>query len=111
MKIEQTTMSLFTGNQLRDFSVTSALEHAEEESPGWTEQALSYLSRYPEAEFMTEQVRGWAHSQGLPLPPNPRAWGGVITKARKLGKIRFVEYRNVSNPKAHSTPAAVWRRT
>ncbi len=106
---EQTTMG-FTGDQLRDRSIASAIEHTEQEQPNWTEKALDYLVKYPTAEFQAEEVREWAHSQGLPLPPHPRAWGGVIVKARKQGKIEFAGYRNVSNPKAHSTPAAVWRK-
>lgn len=109
MKSEQISIN-FTGNQLKEIGIATAVDHAEQDCPGWNARALEFLLQYPGEEFQAEDVRAWAHSQGLPRPPHARAWGGVIVKARKQGKIQFVGYQNVKNPRAHSTPASVWKK-
>lgn len=95
----------------RDQGIDRALENAELHHPAWSDLALDYLKRYPGKQFMAEEVRVWAHKNGLAEPPHARAWGGVIVKAKKLGLIEHCGYGNVSNPKAHRTPASVWRMT
>ena len=99
-----------TGDMLRDDGIRRAAEHADLCIPSWTDRALRFVRDYPESVFRTEQVRAWAHDAGLPLPPSARAWGSVIVMAKKLGLIKFLRHENVSNPKAHSTPASVWQK-
>ena len=98
------------GKTLRDRGIEKAVTNAESKHPNWKKKALEYLLSYPENRFMTEQVREWAHDHGLPKPPHARAWGAVIVAAKKLGYIEFIRYESVVNPKAHMTPASVWRR-
>jgi hypothetical protein len=102
-----------TGIQLRDAGMQLALFNAEDKVPGWAASAMAFLEqfikRYPQLKFQTEDVRRWAYLNGLKNPPNERAWGSVISSAKKDGLIQFVGYENVSNPRAHSTPASVWR--
>jgi hypothetical protein len=88
----------------------TAAGHAERIEPSWSKRALSFIMEYSEQTFMVEEVREWAYRCGLPRPPNERAWGGVVSKARKEGLIRHVGFRSVTNPKAHRTPASVWRK-
>jgi hypothetical protein len=56
---------------------------------------------------MTEDVREASKHQ-LSEPPSARAWGGIIVKAVKCGLIYRKGFRNVSNVKAHRTPASLW---
>lgn len=104
---EQLPMPL-SGTALRDIGIAQAVDHAEAETPGWVEMAIEYLKKYPKKELMAEELRKWAHQQGLPSPPHARAWGSVIIVARKRGLISHAGYRNTENPKSHATPASVW---
>lgn len=108
---EEPHVSPPTGDELRDDGIRRAAEHADQCLPNWTDQALQFVRDYPEKVFRTEQVRVWAHESGLQVPPHARAWGSVIVAAKKQGLIRFLRHENVSNPKAHSTPASVWEKT
>lgn len=102
-----------SGNELRDRGIQLSLFNAENNCPDWKEMAIAvlknYIRNFPGKNFQTEDVRSWAYAQGLPVPPNHRAWGSVIVKAKREKIILFVGYENVSNPRAHSTPAAVWK--
>jgi hypothetical protein len=88
-----------------------ALDFAESRITDWGRMAYDHLLHYAMThdEFMVEELRQHAHASGLPEPPSARAWGAVTSKAFKLGNIVRVGYRAVSNPKAHCTPAAVWK--
>ena len=102
------------GDKLRDEGMQLSLFNAELKVPLWGARALSFLIEYltinPYKAFQTEDVRTWAYASGLPTPLNCRAWGSVISNAKKNGLIEFVGHENVDNPLAHSTPAAVWRK-
>ena len=101
----------FTSPQVRrDVGIQAALDNADFDSKGWSEKALEFVKSYPGTQFQTEDVRQYATRGGLPLPPNARAWGGVIVRAARLKLIRRVGYRPVSNANAHCTPAAVWEK-
>lgn len=101
------------GSALRDRGIQQAEDHAEATIPGWKQEAMKYLSdfltRQGSVPFMTEYLRTWCHAQGLPHPPSLRAWGGIITRAKRQRLIEFVRYEAVSNPRAHKTPASVWK--
>ena len=94
----------------RDAGIAHAVGAAEIKNPNWSRIAMGYISKFPLSEFMTEELRVWAHAEGLERPPNSRAWGGVIHRAVSKKIIRRVGFRNVRNPKAHSTVASVWRK-
>jgi hypothetical protein len=94
----------------RNAGIQAAIDHADYEKPHWKERALNFLKKYPHNEFMAEDLRAWAYLNGLPEPPHERAWGGVITAARKMGLIRHCGYSSVKNPNAHRTPASVWSK-
>ena len=94
----------------RNAGIAQSLDNADRKTPSWKQRALEYVRRYPRNEFMTENVRHYAYSRGLPHPPSERAWGGVMVAACKEGLIERVGFASVSNPNAHRTPATVWRR-
>ena len=105
------------GKVLRDIGMQQAVDHAERVEPGWKESAyrylenfLTYAGRYGIKSFMAEDIRAWAHQNGLNRPPHNRAWGSVIMKAAKRGLIVKIGIGQVKNPAAHSANAAIWRR-
>ncbi|NDB65562.1 MAG: hypothetical protein EB168_07840 [Euryarchaeota archaeon] len=98
------------GAALRDAGMQAAASNAEANSSGWQERAIQCVRDFPQDEFLTEDVRQWAHNNGLEEPPHARAWGAVMANARRLGIIYSVGYRKVRNPKAHRTPATLWSR-
>lgn len=101
----------FTGEELRDRGIKQAEDSA---GPLWKNEALHLFKRFlresPLNEFLTEDVRAFAYSNGLPHPKSERAWGAVIIAMNRLELVEFVRHGNVKNPKAHATPASVWRR-
>jgi len=91
--------------------MTQAVEHADQEEPGWSERAYQMLVGYAahHKEFMTENVRVWATDNGLPKPPTDRAWGAVTLRAARADLIVCVGYRKTSVPPAHAAPRSLWQ--
>jgi len=99
-----------SGEVLRDRGMKKAADNAEMKVPGWAAMALESVRKYPYKTFRAEEVRVWAYSEGLPRPPHGRAWGGVMATANRLGIVQRGGFQNVSNPKAHRTPATLWEK-
>jgi hypothetical protein len=98
-----------TGSLLMKLGIKKAVEHANVEVNGWSDQAYNFLLHYIKnhKEFMVEDLR--EASQGtVPVPPSTRAWGGIVVKASKAGVIKRKGFKNVKNVKAHCTPATLW---
>jgi len=110
-KLNHNTMQLqLFGSELRDEGIKQAIEHANSKTEGWAEKAYNFLLLFIKCnpEFLTEDVRRC--STGIvPEPPSRRAWGGIVVRAAKNGIIESIGYRPVRNPKAHRTPATLWR--
>ena len=104
--------------QNKETGMMLATEHAKDHEPDWDIRAMEELKSFirggpgEREPFMAEDIREWAMGSipPFPEPPGERAWGSIIRKASKEGLIVFVGYAKTTNPKAHLTPAAVWRR-
>jgi hypothetical protein len=98
-----------TGTVLMKLGIKKAVDHANVEVKGWSDQAYNYLLEYSKKhkEFMVEDLRE-ASIGTVPKPPNTRAWGGVIVRASKAGVVKRKGFQNVKNAKAHCTPATLW---
>ena len=96
--------------KLRDAGIVQSASNADSKVERWTDRAYAMLDAYPTRTFMTEELREWAELAGLPKPPSNRAWGAVIIRAKKEGRIRAIGFRNTSNPKSHATPATLWEK-
>lgn len=59
--------------------------------------------------FRTEHFRVFAERHGLPTPKSLRAYGPVVQRALKAGRIERVGFDHVINPNAHQAVASVWR--
>ena len=114
--MNQIPMYSETGEVLRDLGMQKAIDSAEDQTPNWQELAYAQLEKYVKSyaknyclkSFMAEDIRAWAHDQGLPRPPSSRAWGGIIHKARSRGLIKRIGTATVKNPTAHCANAALW---
>lgn len=104
-------LDIFKSAKNRDKGIKKAIDSAEELNEGWSEMAFNFLRNYIKNNpaFMVENVRKASEGK-VPNPPSERAWGGIIVRAKKHGLIRRIGYQQVSNPKAHCTPASVWGR-
>jgi hypothetical protein len=100
------------GTELMEQGIKQAVDNANNVNEGWSDVAYNFLLEFIDYywfdTFMTEEVRAHAHGV-VPVPPSKRAWGGIIRKAVKEGLIKRDSYKSVKNPKAHSTPATLWR--
>ena len=98
------------GSQLRDKGIKQAVNHANDKHDKWSDKAYNFLVSYIKSqhEFMTEDLRE-ASEKEIPKPPSNRAWGGIVVRAARAGLINKVGFSNVKNPKAHHTPASIWR--
>lgn len=102
---------LFTGKQRRDAGIKKAEDHAGGAWNIMADAAFDWFISKRQTDFMTEDFRLIAnHLFGLPNPPSLRAFGGVILRAARAGKIVRVGYGQVKNPKANSANASVWRK-
>jgi hypothetical protein len=100
-----------TTRQLAGEGMRQAVEHADAVELKWSERAYAFLERYAAAnrEFLTEDVRTWAHRNGLPLAPDNRAWGAVINRASRERLIVRDRYETIRIPPSHARPMPVWR--
>lgn len=76
----------------------------------WSREAYEFLLNYIKSkdEFMTEEVR--FSSKGIiDDPSDDRAWGGVITLAKKSGLIEKKGYKQKKGEKCHRAIATVWK--
>lgn len=102
-------MTRILGEILRDKGIAVAVDHADAVVDNWSRLAYAFLERYCRShrEFMIEDVRK-ASIGIVPEPPSFRAWGSVATKAARNNLVSRSGYRNVTNSRAHRTPATVW---
>ncbi len=76
----------------------------------WKEKAMKYLLEFATygKEFITEDFRLWLNGK-LEQPKEPRAYGGLMTRAKKSGIIEATgKYRTMKSEQSHSCPKMVW---
>lgn len=98
------------GSAGRDKGMAQALAHAEDVVASWGEMAYGYLQSYPQARFITAELREWATEHGLPLPTTAWAWGSVITRAVRAGLIEQDGFDQHGDATSHKKVVPVWRR-
>lgn len=96
--------------QLADAGMQTAVEHADAVDAGWSDRALEHVRAFAtfRERFLGEDVRTWAHEQGLPKPPKACAWGAVMVRAARDGLIARGGYGTTRIPPQHAKPAVLW---
>lgn len=110
--VEEDLFNRAEGMRLAQEGAQRALDHANQASKGWGERALGFVDAYAlnhEGTFMAEDVRHEAYAQGFEKPAEERAWGGIMLKAAKSGKIIRVGFGRSRAKNVHANPATVWR--
>lgn len=103
------TTQYLKGIIARDNGIQQAEDSANNANKGWSDLAYGFLLGYLKThnEFMIEEIRN--ASVGLvPEPPSNRAWGAIAVRAARNGIITRKGFKNVTNVKAHRTPATLW---
>lgn len=91
----------------RDAGMASALDHAEDESPGWADRAFDLLVQYATEQahpFTIEAFRWWAEAGGFEHPPESRAYGPITQKAIRRGVIARIGYAPAASSNGSPKP-------
>jgi hypothetical protein len=97
----------------RDTGIAKAADHANRERPEWTVKATEFFIHFVQqavGPFMTEDVRRAAELNGLPLPPDRRAWGAVTSEVAKRKVIKRIGYGPQTTTGCHMAPKSIWRK-
>lgn len=91
-----------------------AADHAERVEPGWKDAALDALVRFAvqakDVPFMVEDVREYAEEKcDLPPPPLQCAWGAVVLRAKREGRVVRAGVGMTRRGPAHAKLGALWR--
>ena len=113
MQLELLTPDMSAERAMRDRGMNMAADCAERSLSGWNEAAMAFFIDFVAmnaGSFMTEEVRKLAEREGLPKPPDSRAWGSVVTRAVKLRLIKRIGYGPQSAAGCHMAPKSIWKR-
>lgn len=110
--MKQQELNFNEAARLRDIGIEQAVNHADAVVENWSEMAMSFLRGFLDTagEFMTEEVR-FAATGFVPNPPDERAWGSVIVRARKLGLIVKTGVKCKSDKCCHRGFGSVWKKS
>ena len=96
----------------RDKGIQRGLTHAEQERLGWKLLALQALGRFlgerGDIPFLAEVFRIYARKNHVPDPPDARAWGAVMTAAKKEGMVESCGYAPALT--SNLSPKVLWKR-
>lgn len=103
-----------TGRELAEDGAKRAADHADRLAAGWSDMAfahaLSFMATLPDGQsFTAEQVREYAAKEGFWPAPDQRAWGAVILRLKREGRILAVGYALAKSRKSHSAPSTLWK--
>lgn len=101
--------------ELRDEGIQRAVDHADDLAPAcapkWSDTAYAFLLDYAAThnEFTTEDVRQAAEAAGkVTIPPDKRAWGGVVQRASRARVIERAGFTVAKDPKVHCNNISLW---
>lgn len=100
------------GRTGRDTGMARSSAHADDCHADWSSMAyfaLRNFARKFDGNFTAEHARAWMHSQGLPMPPDGRAFGSVFQRVAREGIIRKLGYRQAEGRACHMHPVTLWK--
>lgn len=100
------------GEQLAIAGAATAAAHAGDD---WVSSAIAHYKAFlssPTARilgrFQTAHVRIYAEENGLPPPPDARAWGAIARSLKSAGLIRSVGVGRSIAPRQHYGLCTEW---
>lgn len=93
----------------------TAAAHADRVHGVWSDEAYEFLIskrdefKREDKTFMTEDMRVIAERAGMPVPPDRRAWGAIVLRAKRQGVIHVAGFAPVKDRRSHGGPKYVWR--
>lgn len=93
-----------------DEGMARAAQHAEAVAPGWCARAVESLRGFAKRQtgpFLIESARFVMQAEGLPVPPEERAWGAVTRQASKAGFIAMTD-RMGRAVTSNGSPKPLW---
>lgn len=101
-----------TGHELMKKGMGAALENANRQIENWGDIAYDFLVQYfkehPNEKIQVEKIRQ-ASVGVVPPPPNNKAWGGIVTRAKSKGIVIKTGVAPVTEASAHRGYASVWQ--
>jgi len=97
--------------QLGLFAAEMSAKHADVVNENWTAEAYSLFVKFSNENnrpFLTEEVRAYAEGQGLPSPPDGRAWGHVAKSCDRNKVIKSIGYSAAKS--SNGSPKVLWRK-
>lgn len=97
--------------QLGLFAAEMSAKHADVVNKNWTADAYNLFVKFSNENnrpFLTEEVRAYAEGQGLPLPPDGRAWGHVAKSCDRNKVIKSIGYSAAKS--SNGSPKVLWRK-
>jgi len=112
MQLDLISPEVSVSRVLRDVGMQRAADHADRVEEGWSDRAHGFLVDYVAANrgraFMAEDIRASAESEGLPPPPDNRAWGSVVSRAVRASIIKRMGYGAQKSVTCHCSPKSIW---
>jgi hypothetical protein len=97
--------------QLGLFAAEMSAKHADKVHDDWTLDAYNYFVTFSNENnrpFLTEEVRAYAEEQGLPAPPDGRAWGHIAKSCDRNKVIKSIGYSAAKS--SNGSPKVLWRK-
>lgn len=97
---------LFDARRIRDQAIKTAVDHADDVLPTWSEQAFGWVCEYLKTHkgpFVCDELRIWAEKRGCPAPISNYAWGSVMAKSCRECVITKYGIRNHIFPDKKTT--------
>ena len=97
---------LFEARKVRDQAMNTAVNHADDVLPTWSEQAQDWVRKYVKTHkypFVCDELRTWAESHGCPAPISNFAWGTVMAQSCRNGVITKMGLRTHIFPDKKTT--------
>lgn len=98
--------------QRRDIGIERSGQHAERIEPDWIDSTVEMIGRYCRIHtgpFLAEDVRSFADVRRHPAPPDGRAWGAAMKRAKSKGMIRSIGFAPANS--SNRSPKVLWERT
>lgn len=113
MKPEDQLSIDFSRKDLAEQGAQLAADHADAVIEDWQDRAFYLLTEFCRhhaygAQLTSERIRQYAEKQGLPNPPDKRAWGAIMLKAARKNLIRKIGWTTANDPKVHNNPVSLW---